>query len=217
MDCTTQPSNRRGTVRKVSKWGGIGCGGLLGLFILLIGPGLLVGPSPSEDGERTAASSQSVAAIVAPSEGQRPVPVPIPPSWTARDLYLAGTEYGENLANSGRKLDDSFVQDAVTAVESKLYGDAGNWRVTNSDMIAACDMYIRMGEAVEAGQPIGLDAFMDILQNEIGPRGTVLLGAIQSGIGETTSLWSPSVRYSLLTVRDLGPRLRPPPSLMGMI
>ena len=182
-----ETTKRQSTARKVFKWGGIGCGGLLGLFILLVIVGLLVGTPPSEDVDTHTSPSVDTAPINVPSGDEGQKLVPLPPSWTIRDIYLAGTESGENLVNSGRKFDDEFLQDAITAVESEVFREVGSWTVTNSDMIAVCDIYIRLGEAIEAGQPIGLDAYMDILQNEIGPKGTALLGAIESGTGDDSN------------------------------
>ena len=183
-ECVVQRPERRSTTRKIFKWGGIGCGGLLVLFILLIIIGLLVDPPPSEDEQTAAAPSKDQVTNVEPSGENRRESFPIPSSWTHREVLLAGTESGDNLRGLGRKLDDDFVQDAVATVESDVFGDAGNWMVTNSDMIAVCDIYSRMGDALQRGQPITPDEFEDILQNEVGAEGAALIGAIQSGISD---------------------------------
>ena len=181
---TTRPQS---TSRKVFKWGAIGCGGLLGPFILLLIIGLLAGHPPTEDAETSTSPSEDLVPVTVLPGGEGQEFAPLPSSWATRDVFLAGIESGENLANSRHNLDDEFVQDAVTAVESDVFGEVGSWTVTNSDVIAVCGIYIRLGEASEARQPLGLDAFLDILQNEVEPKGTVLFGSIESGVGDDSN------------------------------
>ena len=84
----------------------------------------------------------------------------------------------------GSKLDDDFVQDAVAAVESDVFGDAENWIVTISDMVAVCKINSRVEGGIQRGQPIAPHEFEDILRNEIWAEGATPIGAIQGGIGD---------------------------------
>ena len=148
--------------------GGLGCGGLLGLFIVIaIIAGITTGkPSPEEQGTPVRALSSGT---------------PLPAFQTVREAFLAGSESGDELRAVGREFNDDFVQEAVSRVKSEIFGDSDKWIVSNSDIIAVCDVYYRSGDASARGEGLTLTELEDILRKELGVRGSFLLGAIQSG------------------------------------
>ena len=166
--CGTALPKRRGAPKKMFKWGGLGCGGLLALFIVIvIVVGITTGtPSPEE--QQTPANALS-------SE------TPAPALQTMREAFLAGSESGDELRAVGREFNDDFVQEAVSRVKSEIFGDSDKWIVSNSDIIAVCDVYYRSGDASPRGEGLTLTELEDILRKELGVRGSFLLGAIQSG------------------------------------
>ena len=167
--CGASFPKRRGTAKKILKWGGLGCGGLLGLFIVIaIIVGVTTGkPSPDEQETPTRALSSGT---------------PSPAFQTVREAFLAGSESGDNLRAADREFGDDFAQEAVYRVESEIFGKSGEWIVANSDIIAVCDVYQRSGDARARGEDLTLTEFEDILREELGLKGSVLMGAIQSGI-----------------------------------
>ena len=169
--CGTSLPKRRGTAKKILKWGGLGCGGLLGLFIVIaIIVGVTTGKPSSEKQETPARTSSSG--------------TPSPTLQTVREAFLAGSESGENLRAAGRKFDDDFVQEAVSRVESGVFGDSDKWIVSNSDVIAVCGVYFQVGDARERGEDLSTTEFEDVLQEELGLKRSFLMGAIQSGISD---------------------------------
>ena len=169
--CGTSLPKRRGTAKKIFKWCGLGCGGLLGLFIvILIVVGITTGtPSPEE---------KETPARALPSE------TPSPSLQTVREAFLAGSASGDYLRAAGREFGDDFAQEAVYRVESETFGESGKWIVANSDLIAVCDVYQRSGDARARGEDLTLAEFEDILREELGLKGSALMGAIQSGISD---------------------------------
>ena len=144
------------------KWSGLGCGGLLGLFIVIA---MVVGitsgtPSPEEQG------------------------TPSPAFQTIREAFLAGSESGDVLRYEGREFDDDFVQEAVSRVESEAFGDSDKWIVSNSDVIAVCEVIVEVGDTREKGEDPTTTEFENLLRDELGLRGAFLIGAIQSGISD---------------------------------
>ena len=166
--CGASLPKRPGTAKKILKWGGLGCGGLLGLFIVIaIIAGITTGkPSPEEQGTPVRALSSGT---------------PLPAFQTVREAFLAGSESGDELRAVGREFNDDFVQEAVSRVKSEIFGDSDKWIVSNSDIIAVCDVYYRSGDASARGEGLTLTELEDILRKELGVRGSFLLGAIQSG------------------------------------
>ena len=166
------PPKRRSTAKKIFKWGGLGCGGLLGLFIVIIVVGITTGTRSSDEQE---------------------TPVPDSSSWAPFEAFMAGGESGDYLRDAGREFDDDFVEEAVSRVESEIFGDSGKWIVLNSDLNAVCDVYSR--------ENLTRTEFEDIVQEELGLKRAVLLGAIQSGssddYGALVELCAPIDAYGI--------------------
>ena len=99
-----------------------------------------------------------------------------------REASLAGSETGDNLRAAGRKLDHDFVQEAVSRVESEVFGDSDKWIVSNSDVTAVGDVYFQLGNARERGEDPTTTEFEAILQKQLVLKGSFQIGAIQSGI-----------------------------------
>ena len=158
--CGVSLPGKHSTAKRFFKWSGIGCGGLLGLFIVLVIIAALATKASLRDDDETSASGLQ----------------------TAREAFLAGSESGNELRAVGREFDDDFVQEAVSIVESAFFGASDKWIVSNSDVIAACEVYHQVGEARARGDELTVAEFGDILQDELGLEGSALMGAIQSGI-----------------------------------
>ena len=105
-------------------------------------------------------------------------------SWTPTEAFIAGSEAGDRLKAAGRDLDDDFVQEAISGVATEIYGHSGEWLVSNSDMVAVCEVYHRTGDASVRGEELTRDEFENILRDELGLKGSTLMGAIQSGISD---------------------------------
>ena len=100
-----------------------------------------------------------------------------------REAFLAGSESGDKLRVAGREFDDDYVQEAVSSVESEVFGNSGKWIASNSDVIAVCDVYFQVGDARERGEDLTTTEFENILREELGLKGSApLMGAVQSGI-----------------------------------
>ena len=179
----TNVSKEPSIVRRILKWTGIGCGGLLGLFILLLMIGILVSPSSDEEELESAdARNEATDSTQAANQPNRTTSPPSLSESDPMDAFLAGIEAGERLRESGRHLDDEFIQEVVAWVEIEVLGQSGDWTVTNGDTIKVCNLYARLGEATQMGQPIAPDEFKDTLRTEVGSRGAAMIGALQSGI-----------------------------------
>ena len=159
--CGVSLPQKRSTAKRLLKWSGIGCGGLLGLFIVLVViAALATGTSSQDEADETS------------SRGLQEV----------REVFLAGIETGDDLRAAGWEFDDDFVQEAVSSVESEFSRGSEKWIVSNSDVLAVCEVYRQVGDALERGDELTVDDFVDILQDELGLEGAALMGAIQSGI-----------------------------------
>ena len=169
--CGVSLTKGRNRARSILKWGGVGCGGLLVLFIVVVIVAALTTDSPSSEEQETPARSL-------PSGTSSPI------LQTVREAFLAGSESGDNLRAAGREFDDDFVQEAVSGVESEIFGVSGKWIVSNSDVTAVCDVYFQVGDARERGEDLTTTEFEDILREELGLKGSFLIGAIQSGISD---------------------------------
>ena len=169
--CGTSLLKQRGTVRRILKWGGLGCGGLLVLFIVIVVVGGITTETPSPEEQEMPARAVDSG-------------TPSPAFQTVREAFLAGTESGDELIAEGREFDDDFVQEAVSRVESEALGDSGKWIVSNSDVIAVCDVYVQVGDARERGEDLTTTEFENVLRDELGLKGSYLMGAIQSGISD---------------------------------
>ena len=167
--CGTSLPKPRSTAKQIFKWGGIGCGSLLGLFIVIVIVVGITAGTPSPEEQKTTTSPLS-------SETSSPA------LRTVREAFLAGSASGDELRAAGREFDDDFVQEAVSRVGSEVFGDSDNWIVSNSDISAVCDVYFEVGDARERGEDLTTTEFENVLREELGLRGAVLMGAIQSGI-----------------------------------
>lgn len=161
----------RSRIRSLFRWGGIGCGGLLGLFVVLVIVVALTTDTPSSDERETPA-------LALPTE------TPSQALQTVREAFLAGGASGDYLRTAGREFGDDFAQEAVFRVESEILGKSGTWRVANSDIRAVCEVYYRVGDGRARGEELTLTEFEDTLRKELGLKGSALMGAIQSGIGD---------------------------------
>ena len=168
--CGVSTSRRRGRVKSILRWAAIGVGGLLGLFVVLVIVAALATDAPPDELETSDR----------PSSPDMPSPAPE----TFREAFLAGGRSGEDLRTAGREFGDDFVQEAVFRVESETLGESGKWAVLNSDISKVCDVVQRMGDARARGEDLTLDEFEDILREELGIKGSALLGAIHSGTGD---------------------------------
>ena len=157
--CGTSFPKHRSRPRSILQWGVIGCGSLLGLFIAIVIIAALTTDSPSSEEQET-------------------------PSPTVREAFLAGIDTGDNLRAAGRELDDDFVQEAVSRVESEIFGGSDEWIVHNSDILAVCDVYSRIGDAAKKGEDLTRTEFEDVLREEFSMKGAALMGAVQSGTDE---------------------------------
>ena len=79
---TAQPAKRSGGFKTALKWGGIGCGGLIGIFVILIIIGSIVGtagggenPAERTDPARTTRATQTTE-ISSPASAVDPTPTP---------------------------------------------------------------------------------------------------------------------------------------------
>ena len=157
--CGVALLKQRSAARKIFKWGGIGCGGLLGLFVVIVVIAALTTETPTQD-ERSTSH---------------------PSSWTPTEALVAGSESGDQLKLAGRELDDDFVQEAVSRVESEVFGSSGQWIVSNSDIRALCEVFSRTGHDRARGGELTQAEFKDSLQ-ELGMKRAALMGAVVSGI-----------------------------------
>ena len=73
-------TKKGGRLRKIIKWGGIGCGGLFALFIILIIIGLIIGPPGDSNNTR---SGPTVNSERVSTPKPRPTPVPTTPAPTS--------------------------------------------------------------------------------------------------------------------------------------
>ena len=73
-------TKKGGRLRKIIKWGGIGCGGLFALFIILIIIGLIIGPPGDSNNTR---SGPTVKSERVSTPKPRPTPVPTTPAPTS--------------------------------------------------------------------------------------------------------------------------------------
>ena len=168
--CGVSTSRRRGRVKSILRWVAIGVGGLLGLFVVLVIVAALATDAPPDEPETSDR----------PSSPDMPSPAPE----AFREAFLAGGRSGDDLRAAGREFGDNFVQEAVFRVESETLGESGKWEVLNSDVSKVCDVFQRMGEARASGEDLTLNEFEDILRDELGIKGSALLGAIHSGAGD---------------------------------
>ena len=169
--CGTSLPRQRGMAKRILKWGGLGCGGVLALFIVIV---IVVGitaesPSPEELEVPGRALSSGT-----PSSAFQSV----------REAFLAGSESGDELRAEGREFGDDFVQEAVSRMEAESSGGSDKWIVSNSDVIAVCDAYSQVGDARERGEDLTTTEFESLLRDELGLKGAFLMGAIQSGISD---------------------------------
>ncbi len=191
--CGAAIQERHRTAKRFLKWGGIGCAGLLGLFIVIVIIAALMTETPSQNEQeasdrgftsgRSSSSFDGGDDASPPSEGLETA-VPDLPTWTSTEAFIAGSEFGDQLKGEGRKLNDDFVQEAVSRVASKAIGKSGGWAVANSDINAVCDVYHRTGDARARGDELTRAEFEAILRSELGLKGSALMGAIQSGISD---------------------------------
>ena len=150
--CGTSIPKQRGIAKRILKWGGLGFGGLLVLFIVIV---IVVGittetPSPEEQEMPARALSSGTPSLA---------------FHTVRQAFLAGSESGDELRAEGREFDDDFVREAVSRVESEAFGDSDKWIVSNSDVIAVCDGYFQVGDAREKGEDLTAPEFENLLRD----------------------------------------------------
>ena len=162
--CGVSLTKGRNRARSVLKWGGVGCGGLLLLFIVVVIVAALATDSPSSEEQETPARSL-------PSSTSSPT------LQTVREAFLAGSDSGEDLRAAGREFDDNFIQEVVSSVDSRIFGDSDKWIVSNSDVIAVCDVYFQVDDARERGEDLTTTEFEDILREELGLKRSFLMGA----------------------------------------
>ena len=174
--CGASLPKRPGRARSFFKWGGIGCGSLLGLFIVVVIVAALTTDTPSSDEQDTSARSF--------------VPgTPPPATQTVTEALLAGNASGEYLRAAGHEFGDDFVQEALYRAESEISGKSGTWIVANSDIYAVCGVLAQTGEARARGEDARgeepTSAELDeILREELGLKGAALMGAILGGTSE---------------------------------
>ena len=168
--CGVSTPRRRRRVKSILKWVAIGCGGLLGLYVVLVIVVALATDTPSDEPETDGRAS--------------PSDMPSPSPETLREAFLAGGKSGDDLRAAGREFGDDFAQEAVFRVESETFGESGKWTVVNSDISAVCDVFLRMGDARARGEDLTPNEFEDILREKLGIKGSALLGAIHSGAGD---------------------------------
>ena len=157
--------------KRILKWGGLGCGGVLALFIVIV---IVVGitaesPSPEEQEVPGRALSSGT---------------PSPAFQSVQEAFLAGSESGDELRAEGREFGDVFVQEAMSRMEAESPVGSDKWTVSNSDVIAVCDAYFQVGDAREGGEDLTPTEFESLLRDELGLEGAFLMGAIQSGISD---------------------------------
>ena len=167
--CGTSLPKQLGTAKKIFKRGGLGCGGLLVLFIVIVVVVRITTGIPSPEEQETPAGTLSSG-------------TPSPALQTVREVFLASSESGDRLRAAGREFDDDFVQEAVSSVESEVFGKSGKWIISNSDVMAVCDVYSQVGDARKMGEDLATTEFENILREELGLKGSAIMGAIQSGI-----------------------------------
>ncbi len=172
--CNALPTRRRAGVKKVLKWGGIGCGGLLALFVIVIIVVGLVADSPSPE-ERISEEQVNSARVL-------PTATSSPPLQTVREAFLLGNASGDDLRAAGREFGDGLVQEALYRTEAEIYGESGQWTITNSDLAAACDFYVTVGLANFTVAEI------DDLLEEASLKIAALIGAILSGHGDDDTM-----------------------------
>ncbi len=169
--CGMSLTKGRNRTRSILKWGGLGCGGLLVMFIVVVIIAVLATDSPSLEGQETPTQTLSSGTSS-------------PTLQTVREAFLAGSETGDNLRAADHKFNDDFVQEAASRADSESLGVSGKWIVSNSDLTAVCDVYFQVGDARERGDDLSTTEFEDLLREELGLKGSFLMGAIQSGISD---------------------------------
>ena len=180
--CGTPLSKRGSTAKKILKWVGIGVGGILGLYLVIVIVVAITTDSSTPEQQEAEVSALS--------------------SWTPVEGFKKGAESGNYLKSAGKEFDDSFIQEAVFRVESDISGGSGKWIISNSDFIPVCKAYDRMGGYVlEIGMDAAVARFEDILREELSLKESVLMGGIQAGGADdpnsTTNLCEPIVAYSV--------------------
>ena len=155
--CGVSIPKRRGRAKRVLKRVGIGCAGLLGLFVVLVVVAALTTNTPSDEQEASDTSQSS---------------------WTYSQAFRAGTESGDYLKIRGREFDDDFVQEALFKVETDALGTSGTWLVENSDLVAVCGSYYRSAEALAKGEELILT------EEEKELKLSALSGVVAGGIGD---------------------------------
>ena len=201
--CGASLRKQRGMAKRILKWSGLGCGGVLALSIVIV---IVVGittetPSPEEQEMPGRALSSGT---------------PSPAFQSVREAFLAGSESGDELRAEGREFGDDFVQEAVFRVESEALGDSDKWIVSNSDVIAVCDAYSQVGDARERGEDLTTTEFENLLRNELGLKGSFLMGAIQSGISDDPEAIVDFCAPTTPTVSGLPPRSNSLPNFMNL-
>ena len=165
--CGAPLRKRWGPARKIL----VGCVGLLGLLIVIVVVVGITTGTPSSEDQKTP--------VGVPSSGTA-----IPAFGTVREAFIAGSESGDILRAEGRELDDHFVQEAVSRMKPGILGDSDQWMVSNSDVTAVCDVYFQMGDARGRGEDLTASEFEDVLRQDLGLKGSFLIGAIQSGVSD---------------------------------
>ena len=182
--CGTSLPKQGTTVKRFYKWGGIGCGGVLGLFVVIVIIAALTTETPTRD-ERDAPDSSS---------------------WTPTEALIAGSESGDQLKLAGRELDDDFVQEAVSRVASEAFGGSGKWIVSNSDIRAVCEALSRAGHDRARGDELTDAEFKDTL-HELGMKQAALMGAVVSGSsddsGASVDFCGPILAYGIGLISGL--------------
>ncbi len=89
---------------------------------------------------------------------------------------MMGRESGAALRTAGRDLDDDFVQESLSRVESAILGSSGQWTVSNSDLVTVCGFI-----GAIAGESFALDDLELMLREEHSLKEAALFGVTVSG------------------------------------
>ena len=129
-DSSPRPTQKGGGFRRIMKWGGIGCGGLIGLIVILIIIGsIIVATDENEDSNERAApaSTDRVGATAGvpsrtpsatPTQTPIPTATPIPTPIKVRLAELLG-EYDQNPVRANARL--RYQENGKTPVSTSGY------------------------------------------------------------------------------------------------
>ena len=142
VDPPLQPAQKGGGFRKVLKWTGIGCGGLIGLFVLLIIIGIIASAVEDDTEEESVAKAgsdrETKIAATAPQTrmpAAMPTPTPMPAAVPTPTPVPTATPTPMPLQMELTELLEEYDQNKVRANTRLRYQENGNIPVSTSGYV----------------------------------------------------------------------------------